>query len=112
MNPTGKCLPLGLDSSMKISANFIPVYPLKELYFRSVWHDPPPGGLLLSTLAPKWAAFTLICVLNIVSQYRIYTSHINIPLQHLSAQRRRCHHAHAITYGQDCVFGKLHMVAT
>ena len=41
MNPTGKCLPLGPDSSMKISANFIHFYPLKKPYFCSVWCAPP-----------------------------------------------------------------------
>ena len=41
MSPTGKCLPLGLDSSMKISANFIHFYPLKKPYFCSIWRGPP-----------------------------------------------------------------------
>ena len=41
MNPGGKGGPGGLDSSsMKISANFIHVYPLKKANFSSVWHGP------------------------------------------------------------------------
>ena len=40
MNPTGKYLPLGLDSSLKVSANFIHVYPLKKPNFSSVWDAP------------------------------------------------------------------------
>ncbi len=54
---------------------------------------PSPGGLLLSTLAPKWAALTLTCVLNIVSQYHSYTFQNKIPLQHVSEQCKRCRHA-------------------
>ncbi len=41
MNPTEKCLPLGPDSSMKVSANFIHFYLLKMPYFYSVWCGPP-----------------------------------------------------------------------
>ncbi len=47
---------------------------------------PSPGAFLLSTLAPKWVA-CVPCVLNIVSQYYIYTFHIKIPPQHISVQR-------------------------
>ncbi len=45
MNPTGKCLPLGPDCSMKFSANFIHFYPLKKSYFCSVWPGPLSRGL-------------------------------------------------------------------
>ncbi len=41
MNPTGKCLPLGPCSSMKISVHCIHVYPLKKPYVCSVWCGPP-----------------------------------------------------------------------
>ncbi len=54
---------------------------------------PSPGGFLLSTLAPKWAVLTLTCVLDIMSQYHIYTFHIKILLQHVSVQHKRCRHA-------------------
>ncbi len=54
---------------------------------------PSPGGFPLSTLAPKWAAFKLPCVLNIVSKCHIYVFYIKIPLQLISVQRRRCRHA-------------------
>ncbi len=77
---------------------------------------PPPDGLLLSTLAPKWAAFTLTCVLNFVSQYHSYTVHIEIPLQHASVQHRRCRQAGrsylwpglyiGVTFIEKCVIGQ------
>ncbi len=54
---------------------------------------PPLVASLFSILVPKWASLTLTCVLNIVSQYQIYTFHIKIPLQPVSVQRRRCRHA-------------------
>ncbi len=54
---------------------------------------PPPGGLVLSILAPKWAVLTLTSVWNIVSQSHIYTFHIKIPPQHASVQRGRCRRA-------------------
>ncbi len=60
-----------------ISSTFTPWKNLISVLFGVA---PSPGGLLLSTLAPKWAAFTLTCVLNIVSQYHSYTFHIKIPL--------------------------------
>ncbi len=41
MNPGGNGGPGGLDSPMKISANFIHVYPLKKPNFSSVYHGPP-----------------------------------------------------------------------
>ncbi len=94
MNPGGNGGPGGQDSSVKISSNFIHFYPLKRPDFFSVWHGPPPpGSFLLSIEAPKWAAWTLTSVLNIVSQHHIYTFHIKIPPQHVSVQRRRCRHA-------------------
>ncbi len=45
MNPPGKCLPLGPDCSMRISANFVHFYPLKKSCFCSVWHGPLSRGL-------------------------------------------------------------------
>ncbi len=39
MNPGGNGGPGDQDSSMKISANFIHVYPLKKPNFSSVWHS-------------------------------------------------------------------------
>ena len=78
MNPPGKCLPLRPDSSMKISANFIDFYPLKKSYLCSVWHGPPPGGLLLSILAPKWAASTLTqCTQHCVPVSQLHVPHQN-----------------------------------
>ncbi len=68
---------------------------------------PSPNGFLLSTLAPKWAASTLTCVLNIVSQYHTYMFHIKMPPEHVSVQHSRCRHARRhlmltpITYGKD-----------
>ncbi len=91
----------GQDSSMNIWGQF---HHLKKPNFSSLWHAPPPGGLLLSTLAPKWAASTLTCVLNIVSQYQIYTFHIKISLQHGSVQCFRSHHAQCI-YLQQGLYG-------
>ncbi len=63
---------------MKISANFIHVYPLKKPYYSPVWRAPFPGGLLLSTLAPKWAALTL----TLCAQHCVPVSHLHVPHQH------------------------------
>ncbi len=41
MNPDGNGGPGGHDSSVKIPANFIHVYPLKKPNFSPVWHAPP-----------------------------------------------------------------------
>ncbi len=40
MQPRGNDWPGGWDSSMKISANFIHVFPLKKPLFSPVWHGP------------------------------------------------------------------------
>ncbi len=47
MNPGGNGGPGGPDSPMKISAEFIHVYPLKKPVLFGM--APSPGGLLLST---------------------------------------------------------------
>ncbi len=77
MNPPRKCLPLGLDCSMKISANFNPFYPFKKPHLCSVWHGPPPGSLLLIILAPKWAALTF----NLCTQHCVPVSQLHVPHQ-------------------------------
>ena len=63
MNPTGKCLPLGPNSSMRISANFIHVYPLKMPNFSSVWHA------LLSRWLPFEHSSTIMGSLDIDPVY-------------------------------------------
>ena len=90
MNSCGNDGPGGWNCSMKISVHFISIYPLKKSNFCPF--SPPLVVSLLSILAPKWAASTLICVLNIVSKDHIYLFHIKILRQHVSVQRSRCHH--------------------
>ncbi len=77
MEPCGNDWPGGWDSSMKISGHFIHVFPLKQPLFSPVWHGPPPGGLLLSILAPKWAALTL----TLCTQHCVPVSHLCVPHQ-------------------------------
>ena len=96
---------LGDESQWKMSAfgsglfhenfsRFHPLLPLQKATFVLCLVCPPPsGGLLLSTLVSKWAAPTLTCVLNIVSQYHSNTFHIKILLQQVSVHCRRCRHA-------------------
>ncbi len=93
MQPCGNGGPGDPDSPIKNSGHFIHFYLLKQSNFSSVWHGPSPGGLLLSIQAPKWAALILTNVLNIVSQYHIYVSHIKIPPEHASVQCFRSRHA-------------------
>ncbi len=45
--------------------------------FQSCLAEPPPGGLLLSTLAPKWAAWKL----NRCTQHCVLISHLHVPHQ-------------------------------
>ena len=59
MNPSGKCLPLGLDSSMKVSGNFISIYPLKKPIFYSVCHGLPSRWPSFEHSSTQWAALTL-----------------------------------------------------
>ncbi len=67
----------GPDSPMKISANFIHFYPLKSQISLLFGMAPPPGGLLLSILPPKWAALTL----TQCTQYCVPVAHLHIPHQ-------------------------------
>ncbi len=80
VNPCGNDGPGGWDCSMKISVNFIHVYPLKKSYFCSVWHEPLSRwpsfeGLLL--LAPKSAGFTF----NHCTEHCVPVSHLHVPHQ-------------------------------
>ena len=70
---------LSTFESRKISADFILFYPFKQSYFSSVWRaPPPPGGLLLSILAPKWAALTLTqCTHHCVPVSQLHVPHQN-----------------------------------
>ncbi len=69
-----------------------PLLPPQKAKFLFCMACPPSRWPPLSTRAPKWAASTLTCVLNIVFQYHIYTFHIKIPPQHVSVQCRKCRH--------------------
>ncbi len=102
MNPAGKCLPLGPDCSMKISANFIHFYPLKKPYFCSVWHTPS-----------RWPSFehssTKMGSLNIELVYSTLCPSITATHStskfHLNMFQYSVGGAvllDAITYGQDC----------
>ena len=75
----------GPDSPMKISANFINVYPLKKPNFSPVWHGPPLVVFLLSTLTPKWAALTL----TLCAQHCVPASHLHVPHQKFTSTRFR-----------------------
>ncbi len=75
--PPGKGVPGFQNSAMKISGNFISVYHLKIQNFKPLWHAPSPGGLLLCTLAPKWAALTL----NLCTWHCVQVSHLHVAYQ-------------------------------
>ncbi len=77
MQPCVNDWPGGWDCPMKISGHFIHVFPLKKPFFSPFWHGPPPGGHLLSILAPKWAALTL----TQCTQHCVPGSHLHIPHQ-------------------------------
>ena len=81
VNPDGKCWPLDPDSPLEISANFIP---LDKPNFSPVWHGPPPSRWLpFGHYGTKMGSLDIYPVYS-VSHYHIYTSHIKIPLQHVS----------------------------
>ncbi len=78
MQPCGNDWPGGWDCPMKISGHLIHVFPLKKPLFSPVCHGPPPpGGLLFSILAPKWAALTL----TLCTQHCVPVSHLHVPHQ-------------------------------
>ena len=81
----------GLGLSHENFSPFHPLLPPQKAIFQSCLACPPLQ--VPSSLASKWAAFMLTCVLNIVSHYHIYTFHIKIPPQHVSVQRMRRRHA-------------------
>ncbi len=64
---------------------------------------PPPGGLLLSILAPKWAALTL----TLCTEHCVPVSHLHVPHQNSTStfqySVRGAVMPDAITYGQDCM---------
>ncbi len=103
MNPTGKCLPLGPDSSMKISGNFISIYPLKKPIFSSVWHGSPSRWLLFEHSSTKMGGldielvYSTLCP-NITSTRSTSKFHFNM-LQYSVGGAVM---PDAITYGQDC----------
>ncbi len=72
-----KCWARGLGLSHENFSQFHPRLPPQKPYFCSVWRGPPPGGFLLSTLAPKWTASTLTCL----TQHCVPVSHLLVPHQ-------------------------------
>ncbi len=86
---------------MKISRHFIHIFPLKKPLFSPVWHGPPLVVLLLSILAPKWAALTL----TLCTQHCVPASHVRVPHRN-SISTCFCTVFQvafdAFTYGKDC----------
>ncbi len=89
---------LGNESHWKMSAwrsgffheNFIHVYPLKKPNFSLFGMVPSPGGLLLSTLVPQWAVWTLA----LCTEHCVPVSLQHVPHQNsTSVQCMRCRHA-------------------
>ncbi len=104
MNPTGKCRPLGPDSSMKISANFIHFYPLKKSYFSSVWHGSLSKWLPFEHSSSKMGSLDIDPVYSTLCS-RITTAR-SISKFYLSMFQYSIRGAvmpDAITYGQDCM---------
>ena len=76
VDPTGNGRPERQDSSMKVSGNFINFSPSKSQVSILFGMPPSPGGFLLSTLAPKWAAWTMKpCTQHCVSRLRVPREH-------------------------------------
>ena len=91
---------------MKISGD-INIYPLKIPNFSPAWHAPPSQVVfLLSTLAPKWAAFTL----NICTRHCTQISHTcstsKFHLNMLQYSTWGDVMLNAISYGMDCTCPK------
>ncbi len=59
MNPSGNGGPGGQDSSAKISANFISIYPLQKPIFSSVWHGSPSRWLLFEHSSTKMGCLNI-----------------------------------------------------
>ncbi len=104
MNPAGKCLPLGPDSSMKISANFIHFYPLKKPYFCSVWHGllsrwPPfeHSSTKMGSLDTD-PVYSTMCP-SVTSTHSTTKFHVNI----FQYSVRGAVMPDTIPYGQDCM---------
>ncbi len=104
MNPPGKCQPLGLDSPMKISSNFIHVCPLKKSNFSSVWHGPLSRWLPFEHPSAKMGILDIdpvhstLCP-SITSTPSTSNFHSNMLQYSVSGLVM----LDASTYGQDCV---------
>ncbi len=75
----------GLDCPKEPSVKFFNVPPLKKPHFCML---PNSVGLLLSTVAPKWADLAL----NFCTQHYAQESHLYVPPQPASVQRMRWSH--------------------
>ncbi len=103
MNPGGNGGPEVLDSSVKISANFIHFYPLEKPNFSSVWHGPPSRWLPLEHSGAKMGSlefdpvYSTLCPI-ITSTCSISKFHFNMFQYTVGGSVM----PDTITYGQDC----------
>ncbi len=92
MNPPGKCLLLGPDCSMKISADFIHFYPFKKPHLCSIWCGPPSRWLSFEHSSAKMGSQWTFnhCIQHCVPVLQLHIPHQNSTS---TAQPRRCCHA-------------------
>ena len=103
MNPGGNGGPGGQDSSAKISANFINIYPLKKPNSSSVWHGPPSSCLPFEHSSTKMGSldidpvYSTLCP-RITSTRSTSKFHFNMFQYSVGGAVM----PDAITFGQDC----------
>ncbi len=104
MNPGGNSGPGGQDSSAKISANFIHVYPLNKPNFSSVWHGSLSSWLLFEPSSSKMGSLDIDPVYSTLCPRITFTR--STPKFHLNTFQYSIGGAvmpDSITYGQDCI---------
>ena len=105
MKPCGNDGPGGQDCPIKCKSTWSTFTPWKRQISFLFGMLSSPGGFLLSTLAPIWAALTL----NPCSQHCTQVSHLHIPHQIFSSTRFSTVSGHVmldtITYGKHCTWG-------